>query len=169
MIRRLIISLLLAFSVATYAKTELKTGSPAPEFIGYGDDGKPHKLSDYRGKTVVLYFYPMDNSPWCTQEAKGFKEHFELFEKNDIAIIGVSTDSKSAHQAFKSKHGLPFLLLSDPASDIFEKYKAKGIFVNSRITYIINPNGTIKHVFQYVTPKTHAQDILSYLGIPIAE
>ncbi len=143
----------------------LKRGIPAPKFSAIGDDNKRHNLSEYKGKKLVLYFYPKNGTPWCTLEAKGFRDNFALFKRNNIEVLGVSYDSVEKHQEFKAKHQLPFILLSDPESQISELYEAKGLILNSRITYIIDENGIINHIFTNVVPKTHAQDVLKYLKI----
>ncbi|MCL4361821.1 peroxiredoxin [Candidatus Dependentiae bacterium] len=157
--------LFMVFSIFSIECKKTKKGSLAPQFSSMGDDGKKHSLADYKGKKVILYFYPKDDSAWCTQEAQGFRDHFEIFKKNNIEILGISCDSVETHKAFKAKHNLPFTLLSDPKSKIFKLYGAKGLLINSRISYLINESGIILHVFSNINSKTHAEDVLKYLGI----
>jgi peroxiredoxin Q/BCP len=153
------------FSLEAKKKVKLQVGSQAPEFSCMGDDGKTHNLSDYRGKIVVLFFYPMDGSPWCTQEAQGFKDNFKLFEDNDIVVLGISCDSVKDHKKFKEKYNLPFTLLSDPKSKVFKLYGLKGMLFNSRVTYVIDGGGKILEIFSNIETKTHAQDVLESLDI----
>ncbi len=161
----LLLAIVSIFSIEAKKKSVPHKGSMAPEFSCMGDDGKTHSLSDYRGKIVVLFFYPMDGSPWCTQEAQGFKDNFKLFQDNDIEVLGISCDSVSDHKAFKAKYKLPFTLLSDPKSKVFKQYGLKGTLFNDRVSYVIDENGKIIEVFSSVEPKTHAQDVLRFLGI----
>lgn len=165
MFKSLIISLIIFPIFFIECKKAPQKGSLAPQFSCMGDDSKKHSLADYKGKKIVLYFYPKDDSPWCTQESQGFRDHFKLFKKNNIEILGISCDSVETHKTFKTKHNLPFTLLSDPKSKVFKAYGAKGWFVNSRVSYIIDESGIILHVFPSVSSKTHAEDVLKYLEI----
>lgn len=160
-----ILALLLGVATISWAKSSLHIGDHAPAFTLYGDDGKQHSLSDYRGKKVIILFYPRDNSPFCTQEACSMRDNFEVFTKHKIVVLGISCDSVATHQKFKKQYNLPFLLLSDPKSKIFSRYEAKGMLINSRITYIIDESGVINKIFSSVKPTTHAQDLATYLRI----
>ena len=153
------------FSIFSIECKELTKGSKAPSFSLRGDDNVKHSLADYKGKKIVLFFYPKDGSPDCTKEAIGFKDNIALFDKNNIVILGVSHDSVEKHKAFKEKFGFPFTLLSDPKSKTIEKYGAKGLIFNSRKTFIIDENGNIDHIFNIVTAKDHAQEVIDYLKL----
>ncbi|MCF7866854.1 thioredoxin-dependent thiol peroxidase [Candidatus Woesearchaeota archaeon] len=148
----------------------LKEGIKAPAFSLKDQDGKTHKLADYKGKKVVLYFYPKDNTPGCTTEACTFNENLSKLKKKAI-IFGVSADSVESHKKFADKYGLKFSLLSDPDKKMLEKYEAYGKkkFMGKeymrihRITYLIDEQGKIKKVFPKVKPAEHAEEILDFL------
>ncbi len=149
--------------------TDLLTiGAPAPQFTALSSTGNPVSLADYRGKYVVLYFYPKDDTPGCTKEACGFRDSYQEFEQNNVVILGVSKDSVASHQKFQNKYQLPFVLLSDEDLAICKAYhtwgqksmygrKYDGIF---RVTYLIDPEGMIKQVFPKVDPVLHAKEML---------
>jgi peroxiredoxin len=101
-------------------------GKKAPPFSLDGNDGKTHALDDYKGKTVVLYFYPKDDTPGCTKEACGFREQSSALKKSDVVVLGVSKDSVESHNRFAGKYKLPFTLLSDPKADVMKKYGGFG-------------------------------------------
>jgi peroxiredoxin Q/BCP len=140
----------------------------APDFTLQADDGKPVSLSNFRGKKVVLYFYPKDETPGCTTEALGFKEVAAEFEKEDAVILGVSKDSVDSHQKFKEKYDLPFTLLSDPTAEVLKLYgvwKQKSLYGRSfmgteRTTFLIDERGVIRKIYRKVKPKEHAQTCL---------
>jgi peroxiredoxin Q/BCP len=143
-------------------------GSVAPDFKLMGSDGKEHSLGEFKGKSIVLYFYPKDDTPGCTIEAKEFNTSLEDISKKDAVVIGVSNDSLESHDKFKSKYGLEFLLLSDPDSKViklYESYGDKGIFGMGtlRRTFIIDKEGTISKVFDKVRPLGHSGEVLSCL------
>lgn len=149
----------------------LKVGDPAPDFSTdaiLGDQSIPVKLSDYRGRTLVLYFYPKDNTPGCTKEACAFRDGFEKFLQAGIAILGCSTDSADSHRAFIKKNRLPFPLLLDPDKKIATAYgAANGIPIlglDKRVTYVIGPNGRILKVYPEVDPAKNAAEIIHDLG-----
>lgn len=135
-------------------------------------DGKYHKLSDYKGRWVVLYFYPRDNTPGCTKEACNFRDSFRELQKMDVQILGVSKDSIASHKKFAEKYNLNFPILSDEDKGVIKKYKAWGIkkFMGRefegifRKTYLIDPKGTIKKVYEKVNPLTHASEIIKDLN-----
>ncbi|NIR86785.1 thioredoxin-dependent thiol peroxidase [Candidatus Bathyarchaeota archaeon] len=143
-------------------------GDEAPNFTLQADDGREVSLSDYRGKKVVLYFYPKDGTPGCTREAVEFRNTFEEFEKEDAVILGVSKDSIQSHQKFKQKHDLPFTLLSDPEGKVLDLYgvwKKKSLYGRTfmgteRTTFLIDEKGIVKKIYRKVKVKGHAQTCL---------
>lgn len=149
----------------------LEVGAKAPEFTLPDKDGNPVSLSDFAGKKVVLYFYPRDNTPGCTRQACAFAAAYEDFKAMDAAVIGVSKDSVASHQRFAEKHGLPFVLLSDPeltaiqAYGVWQEKKLYGKVSMGvvRTTFIIDEQGRIEKVMPKVKPDTNAAEILSYL------
>lgn len=142
----------------------LAVGTPAPAFTAKDDAGNTVSLADFAGKTVVLYFYPKDDTPGCTKEAQNFRDHYSEYQGKDIVVLGVSTDDEASHKAFKEKYGLPFTLVADPDHAITQAYDVDGGGYAKRITYIINGEGVIDKVFETVQAATHAEDILSTLG-----
>ena len=145
----------------------LNPGDPAPDFELKDGQGKTHKLSDYRGKTVVLYFYPKDDTPGCTAEACNLRDNYQTLLDRGLVILGVSFDDTSSHKAFAEKYNLPFPLLADTEKEVAEKYGAKGtftgIFVATRMTYIIDPQGKIAHRIDDVDTQNHTEQILRLL------
>ena len=145
----------------------LKPGQVAPSFKLSDSEGKVHKLSDYQGKILVIYFYPKNDTPGCTAEACNLRDNFEDLTKAGINILGVSYDDTKSHQKFISKYNLPFPLLADTTKTMSEAYGAKsglfGLFAPKRITYIVNKNGKIFHVFEKVDAKNHSQQIMAVL------
>ena len=150
----------------------LEAGTKAPEFTLLDKDGNTVSLSDFAGKKVVLYFYPKDNTPGCTRQACAFAGAYEDFNKINTAVIGISKDSVASHQKFAEKHGLPFILLSDPelaaiqAYGVWQEKKLYGKVSMGvvRSTFIIDENGMIEKVMPKVKPDTNAADILAYLN-----
>jgi peroxiredoxin Q/BCP len=140
----------------------------APNFTLQADDGKGVSLSDYRGKKVVLYFYPKDDTPGCTTEAKAFRDSIDEFTSEDIVILGVSKDSIQSHQKFKKKYELPFTLLSDPEGKVLKLYdvwKKKNLYGRTfmgteRSTFLINEKGIVKKIHRKVKVNGHAQACL---------
>ena len=149
----------------------LEAGMKAPEFTLPDKDGNPVSLSDFAGKKVVLYFYPRDNTPGCTRQACAFAGAYEAFREIDAVVIGVSKDSVASHQKFAEKHGLPFILLSDPeltaiqAYGVWQEKKLYGKVSMGvvRTTFVIDENGLIEKVMSKVKPDTHAPEVLAYL------
>lgn len=147
-------------------------GKKAPEFLLEGSDGKQHALKDYSGKTVIIYFYPKDNTPGCTKEACGFRDSYsELIEKG-IVLLGVSKDSLVSHNKFIGAFGLPFPLLSDPDASMMQSYEAFGEKVMCgkktvgiiRSTVIIGPDGVVKkHWAKVAKAETHPSQVLEYI------
>ena len=151
----------------------LEVGQQAPDFELPDAEGKMHKLSDYRGKKVVLYFYPRDNTSGCTKEAVSFRDHIEAFQKHGVVVLGVSPDTPESHQKFAGKYGLNFTLLADPEHKVLEAYgvwQEKNMYGKKkwgvkRTTYIIDENGVIQHVFKKVNTAIHAEEVLQALGL----
>ncbi|MFY0942318.1 thioredoxin-dependent thiol peroxidase [Clostridioides difficile] len=149
----------------------LSIGTKAPEFTLEDKDGNKVSISDFKGKKVVVYFYPKDNTPGCTRQACAFRNAYDGFKKEDVQVIGISKDSIKSHQKFAEKHELPFILLSDPdlvAIKAFYVWKEKKMYGKTalgvvRATYIIDENGIIEKVFEKAKPDTNAQEILEYL------
>lgn len=146
----------------------LKPGDQAPEFSLPDAKGTMHKLSDYLGKTVVLYFYPKDDTPGCTAQACNLRDNYEALQEAGLVVLGVSFDDADSHKNFSAKHNLPFTLLSDTAKTVAEAYGAKGGLIGfiaaKRITYLIGENGTILHVFDKVEAGDHSRQIFDVLG-----
>ena len=140
-------------------------GEEAPDFTLQADDERKVSLKDYRGKKVVLYFYPKDGTPGCTREAIEFKDITKEFEKEGTIILGVSKDSIKSHQKFKQKHGLPFTLLSNPEGEVLDLYgvwKQKSLYGRTfmgteRTTFLIDEKGIVRKVYRKVKVKGHAQ------------
>lgn len=149
----------------------LEAGTKAPAFTLPDKDGNPVSLSDFAGKKVVLYFYPKDNTPGCTRQACAFAAAYGEFERLGVPVIGVSKDSAASHQKFADKHGLPFILLSDPelaaiqAYDVWQEKKLYGKVSMGvvRTTYVIDEQGVIEKAMPKVKPDTNAAEILDYL------
>ena len=150
----------------------LEKGAPAPDFALEDKDGNTVRLSDFRGKKVVLYFYPKDNTPGCTRQACAFAAAYEGFRERNVAVIGVNKDSTASHRKFAEKYDLPFILLSDPELQAIQAYgvwQEKKLYGKVsmgvvRTTYIIGEDGMIENVMPKVKPDTNAAEILAYLG-----
>jgi thioredoxin-dependent peroxiredoxin len=140
----------------------LSEKNKAPDFVLPDQNSMDHKLSDYLGQWVVLYFYPKDDTPGCTVEACSFQDSLPSFEKLKIKVLGISADPVSSHRKFADKYGLNFVLLSDSSKEVIKKYEADGIFTK-RISYIIDPQGEIYKAYSEVKPASHAEDILGDL------
>ena len=149
----------------------LEVGTKAPAFTLPDKDGNLVSLSDFAGKRMVLYFYPRDNTPGCTRQACAFAAAYEAFHDLDAVVIGVSKDSAASHQKFAEKHGLPFILLSDPELSAIQAY---GVWQEKKLygkvsmgvvrsTYVISGDGTVEKVMPKVKPDTNAEDVLRYL------
>jgi peroxiredoxin Q/BCP len=146
-------------------------GTPAPDFtLPSGDGGSVH-LADLRGKHVILYFYPKDDTPGCTTEACGFRDAWQELQDAGIVVLGISRDSVKSHRKFADKHGLPFTLLADEGGTVAQQYGVwmqksmygKTYMTMARTTFYIRPDGAIVHVWQQVKPEGHAQAVLQYL------
>lgn len=148
---------------------KLKIGDEAPDFILSDKNGIRHRLSDLRGKWIVLYFYPKDDTPGCTKEACSFRDNYSDFKKNDVNIIGLSSDSEGNHRKFKDKYNLPFLLLADTEKKVIELYDAVIDLKNRRMSYLIDPQGRIAKIYDTVLPEKHSDEILKDLEILITK
>jgi thioredoxin-dependent peroxiredoxin len=150
----------------------VKEGDRAPDFTLTADGGDPVSLSDFRGKPVVLYFYPKDDTPGCTTQARGIRDAYGDLERAGAVVLGVSPDSVKRHVKFKEKYGLPFTLLADTDHEVAERYGVWGEKRNMgrtylgihRTTFVVTPDGTVAKVLQDVKPATHADDVLAALA-----
>lgn len=150
----------------------LSAGTQAPDFKLNDHEGKSHQLTDYRGKTIVIYFYPKDDTPGCTTEACSFRDSYADFKKAGVILIGISPDSEKSHTKFIDKYELPFPLLSDTTHKVCEAYGVWGLKKHMgreyegvyRTTFIIGPEGEITHVFENVQPADHSQEVLAEIN-----
>lgn len=147
----------------------LKENIPAPDFSLLDETGQERKLSDFRGKTVLLYFYPKDDTPGCTTEACNFRDDYSSYEKAGITILGVSPDSVKSHVKFKQRYHLPFTLLADEdhaVCELYDVWKLKKQFGRefygvARTSYLISADGMICKVFENVKPAEHSVEVLA--------
>jgi len=150
----------------------LAEGDPAPDFTLTSDSGEAVTLSSFRGKPVVLYFYPKDDTPGCTTQASGIRDVYADFRERGAEVLGVSPDDEDSHVKFKEKYSLPFTLLADPGHEVAEEYgvwkernkygkKSMGI---ERSTFVIDPDGNVSKAMRRVKPETHAADVLAALN-----
>lgn len=150
----------------------LEIGTKAPDFTLPDQNGNMHSLSEYRGKKVILYFYPKDNTPGCTKQACGFAERYPRFTEKGAVVLGISKDSVASHKKFEEKYGLPFILLADPelvaiqAYDVWQEKKNYGKTYMGvvRTTYLIDENGKIVKVFDKVKAADNPEQMLGELG-----
>ena len=151
--------------------SELKAGDKAPEFTANDQNGQSVSLADYKGQTVVLYFYPKDDTPGCTAEACDFRDNYQSLLGKGYQVIGVSTDDEKSHKKFVTKHNLPFPLIADTDQQIVNAYgvwgeknmygkKYMGTF---RKTFIIDPEGVISHIIDKVDTKASSQQVIDLL------
>lgn len=167
MTRKIAVSLLL-FAVAAAAFAELPAvGSKAPEVRLTSEAGKATSLDDFRGKWVVLYFYPKDFTSGCTLEARNFQRDLAKYEAKNAVIVGVSVDTAESHKDFCTKEGLAFRLLSDPEAKVSTAYDSvmeyNGAKLSARNTFLIDPTGKIARVFPKVKPSGHSDEVLAAL------
>ncbi|HEY0220635.1 MAG TPA: thioredoxin-dependent thiol peroxidase [Candidatus Paceibacterota bacterium] len=150
---------------------KLEEGSKAPDFKALDQNGKSHKLSDYMGKWILLYFYPKDDTPGCTKEACSIRDSWPDFKKLKLEVFGISIQDEKSHKKFSEKYDLPFTLLVDDDKKIVEKYgvwaeksmygrKYMGTLRNS---YLVNPKGKIEKIYQKVNPVSHVEEVLEDL------
>lgn len=150
---------------------KLKVGQEAPDFSLQDQNGTTHKLGDYRGGWVLVYFYPRDNTPGCTKEACAIRDTFADFEKVGAVVLGISTDSVKSHGKFAAKHNLPFTLLSDEEKEVVTRY---GVWIKkkrygreymgtTRQSFLIDPTGVMVKIYERVKPAEHAAEVLGDL------
>jgi len=149
-----------------YYSMVLSIGTPAPDFTAKDQNNKTITLSKFRGKRVILYFYPKDDTPGCTKEACGFRDAYAGFKKKGVIVLGVSTDSVESHATFAKKYKLSFPLVADADKKIAKAYDVIGFIggllgTASRVTYVIDKEGVIEEVFTSVNPAEHASDLLA--------
>ncbi len=149
------------------AAPTLKPGDDAPHFSLPDNQGRQVNLNDFKGKWVVLYFYPKDDTPGCTTEACHFRDDFKLLENLGAQVIGMSIDDSFSHKKFAEKYNLPFPLLSDASGEVASLYGALNNFLviklAKRYTYLINPQGKIAKIYLSVDTSKHSQEIIEYL------
>jgi thioredoxin-dependent peroxiredoxin len=149
----------------------VEEGKPAPDFELKTDSGESVKLSDFRGKPVVLYFYPKDDTPGCTTQACGIRDSYGEFKKRGAVVLGVSPDDEKSHVKFKEKYELPFTLLADPQHEVAEQYGTwvekknygKEYWGVERSTFLIDSEGNVAKVMRRVKPDTHTDQVLAAL------
>jgi peroxiredoxin Q/BCP len=149
----------------------LTVGDPAPDFSLPDAEGEIYSLADLKGKRIVLYFYPRDNTPGCTKEACGFRDNYGTYQGQDVMVLGVSTDDAKSHTKFIQKYDLPFPLLIDEGGEVAAKYGSYGLkkFMGkeymgiTRSTFIIGPDGTLEKIYRKVKAETHAETVLADL------
>lgn len=152
--------------------SKLKVGDKAPDFQAIDQDGRSISLTDYKGKKIILYFYPKDNTPGCTDEACSLRDGYDDLTQSGYDVIGVSADSEKSHQGFISKHNLPFRLIADTDKKVIQAYGAWGekkMYGKSyegiiRTTFIISEDGTIEEIIDKVKTKNHASQVLEGAG-----
>jgi peroxiredoxin Q/BCP len=150
----------------------IEAGTPAPEFELKADDGSTVTLAGLRGRRVVLYFYPKDDTPGCTTQACGIRDQWQDFRGVDAVVLGVSPDDEASHRKFKEKYGLPFTLLADEDHAVAERYGVWGERTNygrtymgiKRSTFVIDEDGTVRSAMYGVKPDTHAERVLQALA-----
>jgi peroxiredoxin Q/BCP len=149
----------------------IEEGTPAPDFELKSDTGESVRLSDLRGRQVVLYFYPKDDTPGCTTQACGIRDAYDEFDREGAVVLGVSPDDEASHVKFKEKYHLPFALLADEGHRVADEYGVWGpkTYMGrtydgiERSTFVIAADGTVKRVMRKVKPATHADDVLAAL------
>jgi thioredoxin-dependent peroxiredoxin len=149
----------------------VEEGKPAPDFELTSDKGERVKLSDFRGKPVVLYFYPKDDTPGCTKQACGIRDEYGEFQKRDAVVLGVSPDTEESHVRFRDKYQLPFTLLADPEHEVADaygvwgekKFAGKTYMGINRSTFVIDAEGKVMKAMRGVKPDTHAEKVLAAL------
>src|SRR5215211_2277319 len=143
----------------------VEEGKPAPDFELLTDEGEKVRLSSFRGRPVVLYFYPRDDTPGCTRQACGIRDTYDLFAEKGAVVLGVSTDTQASHVKFKNKYGLPFTLLADPDQQTGEAYgvSREGGRSFERSTFVIDAEGNVRKIMRKVNPDRHADLVLAAL------
>ncbi|MEM5811859.1 MAG: thioredoxin-dependent thiol peroxidase [Candidatus Aenigmatarchaeota archaeon] len=155
----------------------LKINQKAPNFNLKDQNGKVHKLSDYKGKWVLIYFYPKDNTPGCTKEACAIRDNFLEFRNLKLKVLGISTDSVESHKKFAERYNLPFPLLADTKKEVVKRY---GVLVKKKVatrehegvlrtSFLINPQGKIVKIYKNVKPEIHAEEVLNDLNALVSK
>ena len=152
--------------------SHLKEGDKAPAFTAKDQNGKEASLSDYKGKKVVLYFYPKDDTPGCTAQACNLRDNYSELQKKGFVVLGVSVDSAKSHKKFEEKFDLPFTLVSDDEKKIVEaygvwgekKFMGKTYMGTNRVTFLIDEEGVIKKILSKVDTKNHTEEVLEAWG-----
>lgn len=142
-------------------RSPLSPGEKAPDMPLLDENGQEQRLSDYRGKPVLVYFYPKDNTPGCTKEACAFRDAWKRYEEAGVAVLGVSADSVASHKKFKEKHHLPFSLLADTEKELGKAFGLKTrMGFMPRVSFLLDEEGVIREVYPDVDPGVHAGDVL---------
>ncbi|MFZ9739700.1 MAG: thioredoxin-dependent thiol peroxidase, partial [Prochlorotrichaceae cyanobacterium] len=149
----------------------LNIGDPAPSFSLPNSEGNPVSLADFQGQWLVIFFYPRDNTPGCTTEACGFRDHYDRLQEAGVALLGINTDNEKSHQKFISKYNLPFPLLCDSDAAVATRYESYGLkkFMGKefmgifRKSFIIDPSGKIAKIYPKVKPANHGEEVLADL------
>jgi peroxiredoxin Q/BCP len=166
-IRHALGALLAALGISQASATELSAGQPAPDFTLPDQSGQTQRLADYRGRWVVLYFYPKDDTPGCTREACNFRDDISGLRALGAQVLGVSVDSSASHAAFAKKFSLPFPLLADEGGAVARAYGSLWslgpVKFAKRHTFILDPEGRIAQIYREVDPDTHARDVRAAL------
>ena len=169
--RRFLLSALLVLSASAVPMAQADVpaaGQPAPDFTLTTNENQPASLKDYRGKWVVLYFYPKDFTSGCTLQAQNFQRDIAKYEQAGAVVLGVSVDTAESHKSFCAKEGLSFKLLSDTDAKVSTQYGSvmeyNGAKLSARNTFLIDPEGKIAQVFVGVKPAGHSEEVLSALG-----
>jgi peroxiredoxin Q/BCP len=145
--------------------TVVREGDKAPEFALPSQDGNLIRLTDFRGKIVILYFYPKDDTPGCTKEACSFRDNVVKFNELKAEILGVSTDDLESHKQFQKKYRLNFTLLSDPEKEVTKLYGVKNLFgLADRATFVIDKEGVIRKIFPHVDVSHHSEELLEFVS-----
>jgi thioredoxin-dependent peroxiredoxin len=163
----LLLGVALLAVVVAWAGEVPAVGNMAPDFTLPSQEGKQVSLHDFKGKWVVLYFYPKDMTPGCTIEAHNFQRDQALYDKMNAAVVGVSVDSVDSHVQFCTKENLTFKLLANPSHDIVDKYgsltEMRGMTIAARNTFLVDPQGKIRKVYTKVDPNPHSMQVLADL------
>ena len=149
---------------------KLKVGTKAPEFSLPDQNGKVHSLADYRGKWILLYFYPKDNTTGCTKEACAIRDNFKGFKDTKTVVLGVSVDSVASHKKFEEKYKLPFTLLADDKKEVVKiygvwgkkKFMGREYMGIKRQSFLIDPKGNVAKIYEEIGPAEHAEEVLGY-------
>jgi thioredoxin-dependent peroxiredoxin len=162
--------ILCGMAYAASAQTKLVVGDKAPDFSGKDQDGNQISLQQFKGKKVILYFYPKDDTPGCTAQACNLRDNMELLTKEGYEVLGVSSDDETSHKSFKAKYSLPFTLIADTDKSIHQKYgvwvekerDGKKFFGTARTTFLIDEKGVITQVIDKVETKDHTNQIIKF-------